>query len=620
MLHPASASCLDMSRTMNARLESQVRPGSLEEALRNGRKLLESRPDAALAQAHAILRRDANNNDALRLAASAHRLRGEHLEAEQAEVTAIRNNDSDPVLRQAAAALEAGKPSNAARIAVDYLRRQPDDLAAMTLAAEALIAQKREEEAEPMLRQVLGRAPHFVPAERLLVDALVKQAKLKSAREILEARAVQDNAKVLRSLAKVQVESNDLEAAAASFERSLELDDQQPTPWVDYAGVLRFLGRKLESRLAYQRALALDPVNGQAWWGLVSLDPIEITNEQLAEMQDALVAEGLEAVQISNLHFAIAQILDVRSEFEPAFEHFRQGNEIWKKLNPHDPEKLARYVDQSIALLSAGAFGSPEEAKRLAPGPVFVIGMPRSGSTLVDRILGQHSACENVGELQIVMKLASALHSHDTTTPFPEQVARLSSRRVREFAQRYLDRAAEVRHTDKPYYTDKMHMNWRQLPLILRMFPKAPIIDVRRSAMDCCWSNYKMLFARGHSAASDLEWLGRSYRDYVRLMDQVEAVAPGRVLRVEYEKVVDDLECQTRRILDYLGLPFEAACLEYHRSNAPVATASSEQVRRPLNREGMGAWKPYAEWLGPLRAALGPLGAPVTEEFIHESP
>lgn len=586
---------------------ADIRPGSLEEALRNGRKLLASRPDAAIAQAHAILRRDPRNNEALRLAASGHRARGETLEAEQAELTAIKNSDSDPVLRQAAAALESGKADVAARIASNHLRHHPEDLAALTLAGEAAIAQKKVDDAELLLRSVHDRAPHFAAAERLLVEVLVKQAKFKSAREILEARAATGDARLFRSLAKIQAEGNDLEAAAASFERSLELDDREAITWVDYAGVLRFLGRKVESRLAYERALRLDPTNGQAWWGLANLNAADVTDEETAAIQEALAEDSLTKEQLGNLHFAIAQVFDARGQFEQAFDHYRQGNDIWKVLNPHDPDLLSSYIDHSIALLAAGAFTCAGSDKQLMPGPVFVIGMPRSGSTLVDRILGQHSACENVGELQIVMKIAESLSARNKATSLPEQVARLSSRTLRELSQRYLDRAAEIRHTDTPYYTDKMHLNWRLLPLILRIFPQAPIIDVRRSAMDCCWSNYKMLFARGQTAASDLVWLGQSYRDYVRLMDQVDAVAPGRVLRVDYEVLVEDPEAGTRRMLDYLGLPFEPQCMEYHRSTAPVATASSEQVRRPIYREGMGAWKPYEQWLGPLRDALGPL-------------
>jgi tetratricopeptide (TPR) repeat protein len=510
-------------------------------------------------------------------------------------------------LKKAVMALSAGRPSDAAQLIDEYLHQSPDDLAAMTLAAEALLAQKRVEESEHLLRKVLARAPNFAAAERLLVDGLVKQTKFKAAREVLEARVSQGQRGLFRTLAKVQAESNDLEAAASSFEQALEADDRQPITWVDYAGVLRFLGRKVESRLAYQRALAADPHHGQAWWGLVNLDPAAVDDEQLASIRAALDESADKPEQLGNLHFAVAQVLDSRGDYANAFHQFSRGNAVWKRLHPHDPDKLTRYVDQSIDLLAKNAFGLSKASFVFEPGPIFVIGMPRSGSTLVDRILGQHSACENVGELQIVMRIATSLRSGDKSMSFPEQVARLSARKVRDLAQQYLDRAAEVRHTDKLYYTDKMHMNWRQLPLILRMFPQAPIIDVRRSAMDCCWSNYKLLFARGHTAASDLEWIGRCYRDYVRLLDEVDRFAPGRVLRVQYEDFVDEPEAGTRRILSYLELPFETAMLEFHHSKAPVATASSEQVRRPINRDGIGAWQPYEKWLAPLRDALGPL-------------
>lgn len=589
----------------------ELKEGSLAAAIENGRQLLKRNPALALAQAHAILRRDARNPDALRLAAAAHRLRGEELDAQRAELTAIQHGQSDPALNAAALALDEGKPAEANRIVSGHLRSSPDDLAARTLLAETALAAGLPEKAEPILRLVLERAPQFQPAEDLLVSSLLPQDKLSEARERLEARNSSGRASLsdMRLLARVQSDVGDHEASAATCERMLEMDDQSIETWTSYGDTLRFLGRKVESRLAYQRALGIDPGSGQAWWSLVSLDPEAISDPDLVAMERALEGDACKSDDIGNLNFALGEAFDSRKQFERAFHHFETGNRLRKAAQPYDPGRLTEYVDECVRLIDEGALdlsGSPDSG---SGSVVFIVGMPRSGSSLVERMLGRHSSIEALGEMHIVPHIVRSLKVNDPETPAAARIARLSRAQLRDRAGDYMARTAERRRTDRPIFTDKLHMNWKHLPLILRMLPDARIIDVRRSALDCCWSNFKMPFGRGHPAASSLEWIGRFYRDYVRLMDSIDRLAPDRVLRVRYEDLVDDLEGHAERILDYIGLPFEAECLEFHLSSAPVATASSEQVRRPLNREGIGAWKPYSEWLAPLRETLGPLAA-----------
>lgn len=563
----------------------------------------------ALAQAHAILRRDARNADALRLAAAAHRLRGEDLDAQRAELTAIQHSQSDPELKAAALAMDEGKPAEANRIVSRHLRKSPDDLAARTLLAETALAAGLPEKAEPILREVLNRAPQFEPAEALLVSSLLPQDKLSEARERLETRRGSGRASVsdMRLLARVQSDMGDHEAAAATCERMLEMDDQSVETWTSYGDALRFLGRKLDSTLAYRRALGIDPGSGLAWWSLVSVDPDGIKDRDLAAMEKALESGPEKAEDIENLHFALGEALDSRKQFEAAFGHFETANRLRAAARPYDPDRLTAYVDQCVRLIDEGELALPG-SQLSGPAPVvFIVGMPRSGSSLVERILGRHSAVEALGEMQIVPNMVRSLRANDPTNPVPFQIARLSWDQLQDCADHYMARSAERRRTDCPVFTDKLHMNWKHLPLIVRMFPDARVIDMRRSALDCCWSNFKMPFGRGHPASSSLDWIGRFYRDYLWLMDSIDRLTPDRVLRVRYEDVVDDIEGQAARIVEYLGLPFEAECLEFHLASTPIATASSEQVRQPLNREGIGAWRPYAEWLDPLREALGPL-------------
>jgi hypothetical protein len=234
--------------------------------------------------------------------------------------------------------------------------------------------------------------------------------------------------------------------------------------------------------------------------------------------------------------------------------------------------------------------------------------MQRAGTTLVERILGRHSALEAAGELQILRRLSElAGHQIEDGRQKLTMFSCLSDDQLASIGQQYARAAADGRRSDRPYLIDKNNLNWMQIGLILLALPQAKIIDVRRNALDCCWANFKMLFARGVPAANDLRHIGLYYRDYVRLINGMQNVAPDRILTVRYEDVVDDIEVQTQRALDFLGLKFEPQCLDFHLLEDPVATASSEQVRQPLNRRGIGASQPYAQWLGPLREALGPL-------------
>lgn len=587
----------------------EIKAGSLDAAIENGRQLLKRDPALALTQALAILRRDGRNVDALRLAAAAHRLRGEDLDAQRAELTAIQHSQSDPTLKAAAKALDEGKPRDASRIASEHLRSTPDDLAARTIWAEAAMMLGLAAKCESAVREVLKRAPQFAPAEALLVSALIRQDKLKEARQRLEALEQERRVQVedLRLLARVQSDLGDFDAAAATYERLFQAGQETADLWTKYGDVLRFLGRNVESRLGYERALSLDHSAGLAWWSLVNLDPAAVTDDEMQRIRDALAERADEPEHASHLHFALGEALDVRGDYPEAFEQFSSGNALRQAGLRYDPDDLTREIDRAIDILSPEYVATQSRGKLASPTPIFIVGMPRSGSTLVERILGEHSAIEALGELPIVPHLIEAMQAEAPQMPNVPRIVSLADESLVETGKAYVERASERRHSALPFFTDKLHMNWRYLPLILRMLPDSKIIDVRRSAMDCCWSNYKTPFGPGHPASSSLNWIGRSYRDYVRLMDSIEEVAPGRILRVVYEDVVDDPRRQATRMLEHLGLQFEPQCLEFHRSAAPVTTASSEQVRRPLNREGIGAWRPYAKWLVPLREALGPL-------------
>lgn len=586
-----------------------VRGGTVEQGLENGRKLLARHPEAALTQAQTLLKLGPDPR-ALRLAAVAHRKLGQAAEAEGAELAAIQHSLPIPRLKAAAQAEYEGRSGEASALAAQQLLYEPDDLLAMTISAEAAISLRKLVEGERLLRKVLERAPSFLRASMMLGRNLTLQCCMADAIHVMElavSRAPQ-NGPANKLLAQFRAEAGDYAGAAAAYERLLAQNDQETDLWVSYGDMLRFLGRRTDGALAYRRGLHVDEASGLPWWGLADLDPGAITDKDVARMEAALEKRANNPADVGPLHFALGAVLDRRGQHADAFKHFAEGNRLRQVAQPYDPSTLTSEIDRSIELFTSNFYASRASDAVLNDAPIFIIGMPRSGSTLVERIIGRHSQVEGTGELPVIPRIVESLSvKGGGIGKYREILSDHLSSQLRDIGELYLRGAHEFRKTNKRWFTDKLHMNWRHVGFIHLILPKAKIIDVRRDAIDCCWSNYKLLFTRGHPAASSLEHIGRFYTDYVRMMDHMSAVAPEAVLRVRYEDVVENIQGETRRILDFIGSPFEKECLEFHLSSVPVATASSEQVRRPLNREGIGSAKPYEQWLDPLREALGDL-------------
>ncbi len=586
-----------------------VTAGTVEEGLANARRLLESHPEVALQQAETLLKLGPDPR-ALRLAAAANRKLGNVKKAEAAEIVAIEASLSNPRLKAASLAEQEGRSGEASALAAQFLREQPDDLLALTISAESGVSARRLTRAEEILRHVLSRAPQFMRAAMLLAKCLLLQSRLPDAiatvEEVLKRKPNNDVA--LRLHAWLLSDIREYDRAAAIYERLIALDDREIDLWINYASVLRFMGRRQDAELAFRRALSMNEAHGGAWWGLADLSPAAITDRDIATIRDALVKQSGNLIEATNLHFALALALDHRADHAEAFEHFAKGNAGRLRVFPYDPAATTEEVDQAIDTFTRRFFDRYRGAGARASAPIFIVGMPRSGSTMIERILGRHSRVESAGELPIMPRLTEQLSAEfGGADRFRDQLRHLEPGRVTELGELYLSRSGPFRRTDLRRFTDKLHMNWRHLGLIHLILPNARIIDVRRNALDCCWSNFKTQFAMGHPASNDLRHIGQFYRDYVRFIDHMSEVAADRILRVRYEDVVDDIEGETRRMLAFLGLEFEPQCLDFHLSDDPVATASSEQVRRPLNRQGIGASRPYEQWLGPLREALEPL-------------
>jgi tetratricopeptide (TPR) repeat protein len=581
----------------------QTRGGSFEEGLANGHKLLAHHPAVALQQAQTLLRAGPDPR-ALQLAAAALRRLERRDEAEHAELSAIKASFAIRELDDAAVAGRDGREADARAGLERFLAKQPDNLLALTMAAEIDMTNWHLDAAEQRLRKVLERAPSFLRAIMFLVDCLRLQARVGEAISLVEGVVARKpgNLVALRKLADLLAEANQQEKAAEIYARVLELDSSEQEARIVRAHMLRMLGRKKESEEAFRGALAVDPRNGAAWWGLANYFPSAVSDEDVEAMKRALADQADSPQNGGPLHIALGVLAARRGDHAEAFRHISKGKELRAREHADDAAENAGNVDELIGNLTPQRFASLAGAGCQSDAPIFIIGMPRSGTTLLERILSRHSQIEAAGELPVIARIVTSSGAGSA-----DRVATMGGDEVTRLGELYLERSRDYRREEKPRFIDKMNPNWFRAGLIRMMLPNARIIDLRRDALDCCWSNFKMMFAQGNVAANDQRRIARFYRDYVRMVDAIDAAAPGGILKVRYEHLVDDAEGETRRILKFLGLDYEPACMDFHLSSDAVATPSSEQVRRPINRDSVGSAEPYREWLGPMIEELGEL-------------
>ena len=454
-----------------------------------------------------------------------------------------------------------------------------------------------------------GLASVGTPSPILVARSLEGQARLRAAIAVLQQSAASAPAgpDVLHYLARLQTLVGDHEEAIAAYRAVIASDPGDTAAWILVAQLYRTLGRRTQAVDAFRQALARDPANGAAWWALANYFPGEIGEGDIAQIRAALDQHGDNPHEAGPLHIALGVIADARGQQAEAFTEISEGKRLRAMVANYNPDWVTREVDRTIEALPSDRIATCDNSPRAQSGPIFVVGMPRAGTTLLERVLSGHPAIEPTGELPLINGVVERVRQHAAGRDFHSVLASLSPDQLAELGQWYLDRAGDYRRSDRPFFIDKWNSNWLHAGLIRLILPGAPIVDLRRNALDCCWSNFKMLLGSGLGFSNDLTFLGRFYRDYVRLMDWARSVAPGRVHRLRYEEMVDDLEGSTRTLLDFLGLPFDPACIDFHRSSAPVATPSSEQVRRPINRDAIGSAEAYRPWLAPLIAELGPL-------------
>jgi tetratricopeptide (TPR) repeat protein len=582
--------------------------GTLDAALGHARRLLQTDPALAATQAAEIL---AEHPPALQILGLALAASGDRAGADAAWARQIQASTRDPGLLAAARELRANRLPEAERLLKTHLSSQPTDVAAMRMLAEVAGRLGRYQDAEHLLARCLELAPGFDAARHNYALALHRQNKSAAALAEVTRLAERDphNHGHRNLKAVILAKIGEYRESIETYARVLEGIPDNPKLWLSYGHALASAGRETDAIAAYRRALALAPGFGEAYWSLANLKTFRFTEAESGAMQVQLGRGDLDDADRFHFHFALGKALEDGAAYEPAFAHYLSGNRLRRAGISYDADETTTFVRRSKTLFTAGYFASRAGFGDDAPDPIFIVGLPRSGSTLIEQILASHSAVEGTMELPDVIAIAQALGGKRRRTDeskYPAVLADLDAAQCRSLGRQYLEQTRIQRRTGKPLFIDKMPNNFLHIGLIHQMLPAAKIVDARRHPLACCFSAFKQHFARGQHFTYDLEDLGRYYRDYTELMAHFDSALPGRIHRVHYETMVGDTEAEIRRLLDYCGLPFEESCLRFHQNERAVRTASRQQVRRPIFREGIDHWRNFDAWLGPLKQALGP--------------
>ena len=579
---------------------------TLDQAVAYGRRLLASQPGLAEAQARAVVEADPHHAPGLRLLGAALRAQSRDDAARAAEAQAIAAARLDPELIRAGAALVANDLPAAEAILRARLKADPFDVPAIRMMAELAARVGRVVDSEHLLRRALELAPGFDAARANLATLLYRQHRAADALALLDQLAtdgdVADAHQNLRAAALGRV--GGYREAIAIYRDVLERHPGQPKLWMSLAHLLKTVGDQAEAIAAYRRAIALQPSLGEAYWSLANLKTVEFSDFDLAAMDAALDDAALDPDDRLHLHFALGKGHEDRGADETAWAHYAAGNAQRSAELGHDPGRVTTLVDRTIAVLDAPFFANRVGQGYAAPDPIFILGMPRAGSTLIEQILASHPLVEGTMELPDLTSIVRALGDGDRT--YPDILSNLGADQLADLGRDYIGRTRVHRQTEKPFFVDKMPNNWAYAGLIRLILPKAKIVDARRHPLACGFSNFKQHFARGQAFSYDLGDFGHYYADYVRLMAHLDRVQPNAVHRVIHEHLVDDPEAQVRALLAALGLSFDPACLLFHENKRAVRTASSEQVRRPISRAGLDQYQRFDAHLGPLKTALGP--------------
>ena len=618
---------------------------NLSEALANARELLRTSPAKAAEQAQEILRVFPKQPEAFAVLGLAQGDLGQSREAIASllaslkldpkqpaiwralgdQFTLIGDSDAadkaysrhveasvhDPRLLEAAAALHENKLAIAERLLRAFLKEHPTDVAAIRMLAELGSRLGRYDDAEKLLARALELAPNFHVARHNYAAVLQRQNRLGEALTEAETLLKRDprNPGYRNLKAAILARLGQTEEASAAYGAMLKEFPQQPKAWMSYGHTLKTAGHREESVAAYRKSLAQMPSLGESWWSLANLKTFRFTPDDIALMRAQLERVDLSEEDRLHLHFALGKALEDDARYENSFVHYAKGNAIRRAHLGYDAGEISNLAQRLKAACTPDFFAARQGLGATNADPIFIVGLPRSGSTLLEQILATHSAVEGTMELPEILSIVRRLggqKKRNEPSAYPEVLSSLPRDEFGKLGEEYLERTRVYRKLGRPFFIDKMPNNFFHVGFIHLMLPNAKIIDARRHPLGCCFSCFKQHFARGQGFTYSLEDIGRYYADYAALMAHYDAALPLRVHRVFYESMVENPEAEIRRLLDYCDLPFEEACLRFYENDRAVRTASSEQVRSPIFTEGLGQWRHYEPWLGPLKTALGP--------------
>ena len=501
-----------------------------------------------------------------------------------------------------------GRLLKAERLCRQFLKQNRRHVEGMRLLADIGVRLKVYDDAEFLLESCVEFEPENLRARTDYLRILNRKGKFRKALE--QARILRDaqpdNPVYRLSLASALSGLGRFEEGLEEYRQCLDSAPNKAGVHVLMGHAQKAVGRLDEAVASYRTAARLRPDYGDAFWSLANTKTYRFSDDEIRHMKEREAGPDVDAEDRIHLCFAAGKAFEDRGDFAASFAYYERGNALKRERSGYDPDRTTRMVDDQVAVCTHELFERRGHAGFACPDPIFIVGLPRAGSTLLEQILASHSMIDGTLELHDILALAQRLsgRSAEDTRRYPAILNELDDDYFRRFGAQYIENTRVYRGT-APFFIDKMPNNFMHVGLIRLILPRAKVIDARRHPLACCFSGFKQLFGEGQDFTYGLEAIGRYYRDYVRLMDHWDAVLPGFVLRVMHEEVVDDLETQVRRLLDFCGLPFEEQCLKFHETERSVRTPSSEQVRRPIYRSGLDHWRNFEPWLGPLRAALG---------------
>lgn len=516
-----------------------------------------------------------------------------------------------PELVEATRLLRDGKQGKAETLVRELLKKHPTEVTAIKVLADIGVKMGQLKDASHLLERCLELAPNYHAARHLYAIVLMRRQEPEAA--IAEAEKLlalePDNPNFLTLKASILNRIGKQSEALEIYEKTLRDYPNHAKGQMTYGHTLHTVGRLDEAIAAYRKCIRLSPEVGEAYWSLANLKTFRFSDEDIENMRKQVTTEGGDADDQAHLAFALGKALEDRKEYEEAFKFYKRGNAIRRIGHRHNIKVNVLDSLRQIRALPREFFEERKGWGCQAPDPIFIVGLPRAGSTLLEQILASHSQVEGTAELMDIVAISRKLGDKKRENPagkYPEILAELTREQVLALGEGYLESTRIQRTTDRPFFIDKLPNNFLHTGLIHLILPNSKIIDARRHPMGGSFSCFKQLFARGQTFTYGLEDMGKYYRDYVRVMDHWDTVLPGRVHRVQYEDMVADTETRIRALLDYCGLEFEEQCLRFYETERAIRTPSAEQVRKPIYREGMEQWRNFEAYLGPLKEALGP--------------